>query len=285
MLKMKLLPGPFLRISIILLCGICPVPGANLKVLPGHVPKVISSLKPIGRLAATNELRLAIGLPLRDAAGLDSFLARVYDPASPQFRQFLTPEEFTARFGPTEQDYEAVKVFARTNGLFLTATDDNRLVLDVAGPAAAVERALSLTLRTYRHPAEARDFFAPDVEPSVDAALPMVDVQGLSNLARPRPKLHQMDAARLANARPQDGSAPDGSGAYFGNDFRNAYAPDTTLTGAGQEVGLVEFDGFYASDIAAYAAAAGNGRTNIVIQTVLLDGYNGVPTTGARQRQ
>ena len=53
------------------------------------------------------------------------------------------------------------------------------------------------------------------------------------------------------------------------------------MTGAGQTVGLFEFDGFYSSDIAAYAAAAGNGRTNIVIQTVLLDGYNGVPTTGA----
>ena len=54
-----------------------------------------------------------------------------------------------------------------------------------------------------------------------------------------------------------------------------------TLTGTGQMVGLVEFDGFYSSDIAAYAAAAGNGRTSIVIQTVLLDGYNGVPTTGS----
>ena len=54
-----------------------------------------------------------------------------------------------------------------------------------------------------------------------------------------------------------------------------------TLTGVGQTVGLVEFDGFYVSDIAAYAAAAGNGRANIAIQTVLLDGYNGVPTTGS----
>ena len=57
--------------------------------------------------------------------------------------------------------------------------------------------------------------------------------------------------------------------------------PGTTLTGAGQTVGLFEADGFYSKDIAAYAAAAGNGRTNIVIQAVLLDGYNGVPTTGA----
>jgi hypothetical protein len=52
------------------------------------------------------------------------------------------------------------------------------------------------------------------------------------------------------------------------------------LTGEGQMVGLLEFDGFYSNDIVAYATAAGNGRTGIVIQTVLLDGYNGVPTTG-----
>ena len=36
-----------------------------------------------------------------------------------------------------------------------------------------------------------------------------------------------------------------------------------TLTGAGQNVGLSEFDGFYASDIATYAGEAGNGRTTL----------------------
>src|SRR5271170_3529016 len=71
MLKSKSLPACFLGAAIILLCGIYPVLGADLKVLHGHVPKVISSLTPRGRLVATNELRLAIGLPLRDPAGLD----------------------------------------------------------------------------------------------------------------------------------------------------------------------------------------------------------------------
>jgi subtilase family serine protease len=281
MLKTKHLPKQLLGATIILFCGMCPVFAAGWKILPGHVPRVVSSLTAKGLLPATNQLRLAIGLPLRDVAGLDNFLAQVFDPASPTFRQYLTPEEFTARFGPTEQDYEAVKNFARTNGLAVTTTYGNRLVLDVAGPAAAVESAFHVTLRTYRHPTEVRNFFAPDVEPTVDAALPVVDIQGLSDFSRPHPKLHRMDAAAVAKAVTKSGSAPDGSGSYFGNDFRNAYVPGTTLTGAGQMVGLVEFDGFYSKDIAAYATAAGAGRTDIVIQTVLLDGYNGVPTTGA----
>ena len=135
-------------------------------------------------------------------------------------------------------------------------------------------------MHTYRHPTEARDFFAPDTEPTVDAQLPVADIQGLSNYSRPRPRLHRMNAAR-ANGTYKGGSAPDGSGAYFGNDFRNAYAPGTTLTGAGQSLGLFEADGFYANDIATYAGEAGNGRANIVIQTVLLNSFSGIPTTGA----
>ena len=195
-MKTKRRSGHFFWIATVLFCGIVPVFGAGWKILPGHVPPVVSSLTAKGLLPATNQLNLAIGLPLRDAPGLDDFLAQLYDPASPNFRQFLTPEEFTARFGPTEQDYEAVKNFARTNGLAVTTTYSNRLVLDVAGPAAAVEKAFHITLRTYRHPTEARDFFAPDTEPMVDAALPVVDVQGMSDFSRPHPRLHRMNAER-----------------------------------------------------------------------------------------
>ena len=270
-------PKGFLWAAVVLLCGCSAAFGADLRVLPGHVPELVSSLAPKGRLAATNQLRLAIGLPLRDRAGLENFVAQVSDPANPLFRHFLTREELTARFGPTLQDYESVKTFARTNGLAIAGTFDNRLVLDVTGPADAVEKAFHIILRTYRHPSEARDFFAPDTEPAVDAALPMVDILGLNNLWRPQAKRRRSNAAR---ARPKFGSAPDGSGNWFGNDFRNAYVPGTTLTGAGQSVGLLEFDGFFPIDIFNYAKQAGNGRTNIVIQTVLLDGYNGTPSTG-----
>ncbi len=266
----------------LLFSAIRPGIAAGTQVLPGHVPPAVArfNLQPTGQLPATNSLRLAIGLPLRNQAALTDLLQQLYDPASPGYHHYLTPEQFAEQFGPTEQDYEKVKSFARANGLAVTGIYGNRLLLDVTGSAAAVEKAFHITLRTYRHPTETRDFFAPDTEPSVDAGLPVVDIQGLSDFSRPRPRLHRADAA-VAKATPQNGSAPNGSGSYFGNDFRNAYVPDTTLTGAGQTVGLLEFDGFYSNDIAAYATAAGNGRANIVIQTVLLDGYNGVPTTGA----
>ena len=249
--------------------------GAELKTLPGHVPPQSRLLMAKGDLPATSDLSLALGVALHDAAGLEKFLQSVTDPRSPNFRQYLSPEEFTARFAPTKADYDAVKHFARANGLNITGEHGNRLVLDVAGPAANVQRAFQIKLKRFNHPTEAREFFAPDAEPSVEAALPVADVSGLSNFKRPYSKLLTPKKV-LARATVRSGSATNGD--FIGNDFRIAYAPDTTLTGAGQIVGLLQFDSFYPGDIAAYQAAA--GLPNIPVQTVLLDGYDGTPSSG-----
>lgn len=189
-MKMK----SFRWMRAIVVCGCLLVSAAacwaarvGLKVLPGQMPKLPPGLAPIGEVPATNRLRLAIGLPLRDPDGLQKFLAQVYDPGNTNYHHYLTPKEFTERFGPTVADYEMVKEFARTNGLSITATQPNRLLLDVEGPAGNVERAFHVKLLLYHHPTENRDFYAPDREPSVSAQLPIADVSGLQNYSRPRP--------------------------------------------------------------------------------------------------
>src|SRR5271170_7435334 len=95
------LPGPkplaswLVQIISILLCGVSPVLAAELKILPGHVPSILPRLVPKASLPATNELRLAIGLQMRDRAGLKNLAARISDPASPDFRHFISREELT----------------------------------------------------------------------------------------------------------------------------------------------------------------------------------------------
>jgi hypothetical protein len=59
----------------------------------------------------------------------------------------------------------------------------------------------------------------------------------------------------------------------MGNDFRAAYLPGVSLTGSGQTVGLLEFDGYAASDIASYEGQA--GLPAVPLSNVLLDGYDG----------
>ena len=135
------------------------------QTLAGHMPAVLVGLTPKGRLSATNHVFLAIGLPLRDEAGLDELLQQLYDPHSTNFHKFLAPAEFTARFGPTEQDYQAVIKFAEANNMTVTGKHGNRVVLDVEEQGASqIEQAFQVKLGIYHHPADTHDFFAPDTD-------------------------------------------------------------------------------------------------------------------------
>jgi len=70
---------------------------AGRQFLHGHVPEAVAHLQPTGRFPGTNHLNLAIGLPLRNEAALDDLLRQIYDPASPNYRRYLTPEQFGER--------------------------------------------------------------------------------------------------------------------------------------------------------------------------------------------
>ncbi len=241
------------------------------------MPAEARGLAPTGRLAPADHLNLAISLPLRQPEALARLLNEVYDPASPNYHHFLTPQQFAERFGPAKEDYQALIEFARANGFTVTGEHPNRTLLDVNGSVADIEKALQTTLRVYPHPTEARTFYAPESEPSIAISVAVLDISGLNNYHLPHPKnLRLIPADESGRPTPKNGSGPNGS--YIGKDFRAAYAPGVTLTGAGQTVGLLEFDGYYASDISAYESLA--ELPAIALQNVLLDGFSGVPTTG-----
>jgi len=139
-----------------------PLMAAEGQTLPGRVPPAVAHRQALGRLPGGTPMHLSIGLPLRNPVGLTNLLAQIYNPASTNYHHFLTPAQFTERFGPTPGDYQALADFARARGLTITGTHANRMLLEVAGPADRVEPAFHVTLRRYRHPVEARDFYAPD---------------------------------------------------------------------------------------------------------------------------
>jgi uncharacterized repeat protein (TIGR01451 family) len=251
---------------------ICCSALAETRVLPRHIPPAAALAKPIGRLPESTRLNLAIGLPLRDPSGLTNFLAQLYDPSSPLYHQYITPQEFTARFGPTEQDYQKVLEYARAHGLQITRVHSNRMLVDVDASVAEIEKAFHTSLRLYPHPAESRTFYAPDVEPTLDASVPVLHVSGLNDYVRPHPaSLHPSSPGSGSNPAPLGGSGTGGS--YLGKDFRGAYARGVTLKGEGQMVGLLEFDGFYQSDITSYEIAA--ALPNVPIEAVLTDDADG----------
>ena len=234
--------------------------------LTGHVLRAaMARARFVGRVSPLETVPLALTLPLRDPAGLSDLLGRLYTPGDPMQGRFLTPDEFAQRFGPTPEDYAAVADFARRAGLTVTGTHPNRLILDVAGPASAVESALRVHLGRYRG-ASGRLFRAPDADPSVPAALAgrLAGVVGLDTFAVHRPHLRPA-------LNPESGSGPKGGLAP--SDIRNAYHLTGGQGGAGQAVALYELDGYLASDITAYQGAF--GLPALAPTTVLVDGATG----------
>lgn len=225
-------------------------------------------------LPANQSMRLVLALPIRDQAGLDNFLRDLNDPTSETYHHYLTVEQFTQKFGPTQSDYDAVISFAKANGFEVVGTSRNRMIVSVAGSVANVEAAFHLTMGVYQHPTENRTFYAPDREPTPDLGVRLWHITGLDSYSIPKPLLVKKDASQASvNPPATTGSCPGAS--FCGSDMRAAYYGGTSLTGTGQYVGLLEYAGTDLADLTTYYKNA--GQTNNVPITLL--SVDGTPTS------
>jgi kumamolisin len=208
-------------------------------------------------------MRLVLTLPLRNQDQLDNLLADLSNPNSPSYRQYLTVDEFTARFGPTQDDYDTLIAFAKENGFSVVGTSRNRVNLDVSGSVAAIERALHVKMGFYQHPTENRTYYAPDKEPAVDLPFQLWHISGLDNYSIP----HPAGLERNANGRKSNATTGSGpSASFLGSDMRAAYYGGS-LTGTGQSLGLLEYYGTDLADLTTYFKNI--GKTNSVPVTLL----------------
>ncbi|MBB5061389.1 hypothetical protein HDF16_006125 [Granulicella aggregans] len=224
-----------------------------------------------GSMPDEGKLSFSIVLPLRNEADLDALLQRLYDPSSADYRQFLSVADFTERFAPTAADYATVLTFAKANGLEVTGTPANRMVIPLKGTVAAINTALHVRMSLYQHPTENRVFFSPDREPSLALSVPVAHISGLNNFSVPKPMMHRAADGRMAAA--VTGSGPNGS--YLAGDMRTAYYGGTQLTGMGQAVGLLEFGGYDLNDVKQTFSSVGTSYA-VPINNVLLDGATGL---------
>jgi subtilase family serine protease len=236
------------------------------QVLHNHVRPAVANGRAarVGPMPNNQRLRLAIMLPLRNQDELTSLLKRLYDRSSPNYRHFLTVAQFAERFAPTKRDYQTVVKFARSKGFTVTNEPANRMLVHLDGTVSQINKAFHVTMTNYRHPTENRRFYSPDREPSLELGVTVAHIAGMNNFSLPRPKFKR---APPTFRRTSVGSGP--GSAYLGNDMRAAYYGGTTLTGSGQAIGLLEFDGYNLSDVTASFAGASN---SVPIHNVLLDG-------------
>ena len=253
------------------------------KLLSGHVPNAEAMRAPGGRLEPATKLDLAIGLPVRNPAQLDYFLRDLYNPSSTNFHHYVKPTEFTDRFGPTTDDYQHVIDFLKSAGLTVTQTHPGRMLVEVTGTSTDVEKAFQVRLLTYQHPSENRRFYAPDREPSVPPDIRILDISGLDNYAPPKSLISKIVPLDASKASPAEWSGDGLQGTYIPEDFQAAYASGISANGAGQSVGLLEFDGCFPEDFVEYARQENLPRVNL--KEVRVAGATGMPGEGSPEVQ
>ncbi|MFJ7245719.1 protease pro-enzyme activation domain-containing protein [Kitasatospora sp. NPDC098652] len=236
--------------------------------LPNTVNPAVAHSEKKGDVPAEQQLSVAVSLKLRDSAGLDRFLAAVATPGTPEYGKYLTPEQFSAQYAPTQQAVDQVKAYLTAQGLTVGDVSANRQVVNAHGTAAQVSQAFGTHESSYLDPQQQRTFFANDGAASIPAELASV-VQGLSGLDN-----HAVRKGRIAqphSVTPNAATAtPRGMAPA---QYRGAYNLDRTgADGTGTTVALWEFDGYKSSDLTTYDSQY--GLTGPAVTTIPVDGAN-----------
>ncbi|MGA9793361.1 MAG: protease pro-enzyme activation domain-containing protein, partial [Terriglobales bacterium] len=244
---------------------------ASQTLLTRHVREAVlnGEAKLVGQLPANQTMHFDVVLALRHQPELENFLQELYDPTSPSYKQYVTPQQFAERFGASQEDYDALIAFANANGFKVIGGSLESRDVQFSAPVANVNRAFNITMAVYQHPTESRTFFSPDREPSANLPMQLWHISGLDNYSIPHPALKHRDLkVNPEVSQAQTGSCPQAS--FCGSDMRGAYYEGTALTGSGQNLGLLELAGTDVADLKTYYQGA--KQTEPYVPTILSTG-------------
>src|SRR5208283_35414 len=106
-------------------------------------------------------------------SALEQLLAEQQDPASPHYREWLTPQQFGDRFGVSQQDLDVIADWLQDRGFRVDSVAEGRRTIEFSGTARQVEEAFQTEIHNYEvngewHVANATDIAIPEaLEPVV----------------------------------------------------------------------------------------------------------------------
>jgi kumamolisin len=244
-------------------------------------------LGPLAEQSATARMSVTVALRMRAPAEAENLLASLHTPGDPQYRHFLTAEQFAARFAPSAA--EVAKVTTALARYGLTAERASALTLKVTGSPAAMERAFGVTLHAY-HVAASRDKPAYNFHAPLSAAVMPAEVAGSASVvlgldSRPSLRPHLTHASHPRAHPVPAGALINAPGSLTVADFASWYHVQPLykrgVTGKGRTLGIVTLAGFTPSDVFAYWSAVGLKVDNNRLSIVNIDGGPGAPSDAA----
>lgn len=225
--------------------------GSDLVTLAGQRPAWAKASNDRGAVAddlRLNRMTLVLKRSVERQRAFDALLRAQQDPSSPDYHQWLSPDEVGARFGASSHDIDAVTEWLATQGLRVDAVSESRLRIHFSGNAMAAAKAFGTRLHHFLVAGEKRIAAADAVRIPAELADTVASVIGLESIQL-RP-LHRGTEVRSANRQAGDlqpaGSNCQGSVcnyAVFPADFAKIYNLDGPyaqgIDGSGQSIAIV----------------------------------------------
>ena len=168
-------------------------------------------------------------------ADLDKLLADLQNPKSPNFHQFLTPQEFGLRFGPSDQDVADAANWLKGHGFRIEEIANSKLWINFSGNVQQVEQAFQTNIRQFE--VNGQIHYANATDPSIPRAF--------SGLVEGVVSLHDFPLKHDANLHqlPPDFNQANGTNALAPGDFATIYnlTPlyNAGIDGTGQTIAIV----------------------------------------------
>jgi subtilase family serine protease len=260
-------------------------------VLTSQTVPLVSRAHLLGAASAQQQLKLSIGLHLRNQQELHTLLGDMYDPHSPMYHHFLSPQQFADAFGPTADQQQQVLDYLRQAGLKITHIASNGLLIDASATVAQAEAAFQVAIKTYQ--VGAHGFYANATPPIIPGSLAtlIASIGGLDNSVQMHP-LSQRVNPRPGKPKPGVGTGlhptltqphAGPGGGYTPAELNGAYDASPLLQagiqGNNQTVAVFELDGYPSSDVTQYFQNYSLGNPSIT--NVLVDGFDGSAGQGA----
>ncbi|SNS76915.1 Ig-like domain (group 3) [Granulicella rosea] len=161
---------------------VSPIDESRLTTLAGNVVPLPQGADDLGSAAPATPVRRLQLLLARGAdqdAALTQLLDRQQDSRSTLYRQWLTPKQFGASFGPSDADLAIVTAWLAGHGFTGIQPNAGRTLIEFSGTVAAVQNAFHTTLHTLDLGGELH--YANVTDPAIPSALAPV-VRGIASL-------------------------------------------------------------------------------------------------------
>ncbi len=142
-----------------------------------------------------NRMLLVLRHTPEQEAAIKDLLAGQQNESSPNFHQWLTPQQYGQMFGASEADIQTLTTWLESHGFQVARVANGRHVIEFSGTAAQVQSAFHTSIHHFQ--VNGKDHWANASDPQIPAALAsvVVGVKSLHNFT-PRPTSHFVGAFR-----------------------------------------------------------------------------------------